>query len=116
MPYAESRAECERPRDQFVRRHGRLNAKTAETLCRDWGRMVTFYSFPKDHWTHLRTTNPVESPFSAVRLRTDAAKRLQEGRNQLASAPAGHVSVKLGGRPDQSWKLRLFAWAMLGRL
>jgi hypothetical protein len=33
--------------------------------------MVTFYSFPRDHWTHLRTTNPVESPFSAVRLRTD---------------------------------------------
>ena len=63
MPYAESRAECERLRDQFVRRHGRLNAKAAETLCRDWERMVTFYSFPKDHWTHLRTTNPVESPF-----------------------------------------------------
>ena len=39
---------------------------------------MTFYSFPKDHWTHLRTTNPVESPFSAVRLRTDAAKRFKK--------------------------------------
>jgi hypothetical protein len=46
--------------------------------------MVTFYRFPKDHWTHLRTTNPVESPFSAVRLRTDAAKRYKK----VASAEA----------------------------
>ena len=37
--------------------------------------MVTFYDFPKEHWRHIRTTNPVESPFAALRLRTDAAKR-----------------------------------------
>jgi putative transposase len=37
--------------------------------------MVTFYRFPREHWEHLRTTNVVESPFTAVRLRTDAAKR-----------------------------------------
>ena len=37
--------------------------------------MVTFYDFPTEHWRHLRTTNPVESPFAALRLRTDAAKR-----------------------------------------
>ena len=36
--------------------------------------MVTFYHFPREHWQHLRTTNPVESPFAALRLRTDAAK------------------------------------------
>ena len=39
--------------------------------------MVTFYDFPKEN---LRTTNPVESPFAALRLRTDAAKRY-EGRS-----------------------------------
>ena len=39
--------------------------------------MVTFYNFPKEHWVHLRTTNIVESPFSAIRLRTDAAKRFK---------------------------------------
>ena len=37
--------------------------------------MVTFYHFPREHWQHLRTTNPLESPFAALRLRTDAAKR-----------------------------------------
>ena len=40
--------------------------------------MVSFYPFPKEHWHHLRTTNVVESPFSAVRLRTDAAKRYKK--------------------------------------
>ena len=25
--------------------------------------MVSFYKLPKEHWLHLRTTNPVESPF-----------------------------------------------------
>lgn len=42
---------------------------------RDWDRMVTFYAFPREHWRHLRTTNIVESPFAAVRLRTDASRR-----------------------------------------
>jgi transposase-like protein len=37
--------------------------------------MVTFYAFPPQHWRHLRTTNIVESPFSSVRLRTDASRR-----------------------------------------
>jgi putative transposase len=46
--------------------------------------MVTFYRFPKDHWIHLRTTNPVESPFSAVRLRTDAARRYKKVANAEA--------------------------------
>jgi putative transposase len=84
IPYAETRSECERLRDQFAARYQKLYPKAVETLCRDWERMVTFYRFPKDHWTHLRTTNPVESPFSAVRLRTDAAKRYKK----VASAEA----------------------------
>ena len=55
-----------------------------ETLERDWVRMTTFYGFPKEHWVHLRTTNPVESPFAALRFRTDAAKRYK--RVDLAMA------------------------------
>ncbi len=37
--------------------------------------MVTFYAYPPSHWPHIRTTNPLESPFAALRVRTDAAKR-----------------------------------------
>jgi transposase-like protein len=46
--------------------------------------MVTFYQFPREHWKHVRTTNVVDSPFAAVRLRTDAAKRYR----RVASEPA----------------------------
>jgi putative transposase len=46
--------------------------------------MVTFYSFPREHWPHIRTTNVVESPFSSVRLRTDAAKRFKKVQNATA--------------------------------
>ena len=42
--------------------------------------MLTFYSFPKEHWLHLRT-NRIESPFAALRLRTDAAKRFKKVPN-----------------------------------
>lgn len=76
IAYAVSQEECERKRDKFLDwclEEGYWSA--AETLKRDWDRMVTFYQVPKEHWKHLRTTNPVESPFAALRLRTDAAKR-----------------------------------------
>lgn len=84
IPYAESRAECERLREEFAARYRKLYPKAVETLGRDWERMVTFYRFPKPHWIHLRTTNVVESPFSAVRLRTDAARRYKKVANAEA--------------------------------
>jgi transposase-like protein len=45
---------------------------------------VAFYRFPQPHWQLLRTTNPVESPFAAARLRTDAAKRFRVVKNATA--------------------------------
>jgi transposase-like protein len=75
IPYAETLQECEDLRDAFIKRYEKAYAKATASLTRDWERMVTFYRFPKEHWIHLRTTNIVESPFSAARLRTDAARR-----------------------------------------
>ncbi len=46
--------------------------------------MVTFYQFPQEHWSHLRTTNVVESPFAGLRLRTDAARRYKKAENATA--------------------------------
>ncbi|MGZ8382220.1 MAG: IS256 family transposase [Nitrospira sp.] len=77
MPYAETQADCERRRDTFVRTYRKTDQKAVDTLLRDWDRMVTFYTFPQEHWIHLRTTNIVESPFSSVRLRTDASRRFK---------------------------------------
>jgi putative transposase len=78
MPYAESQAACEKLRVQFAERYSQLAPKAVERLAADWERLVTFYQFPREHWRHLRTTNIVESPFAAVRLRTTAAKRFKK--------------------------------------
>ena len=115
IPYAESRSEAERMRDVFVRWSRQHSYEAAaESLERDWDRMVTFYAFPKEHWRHVRTTNPVESPFAALRLRTDAAKRYKrvdraiaviwkmlmvaEGRFRRLKAPALMKVVYQGAR------------------
>jgi putative transposase len=84
IAYAPTRKEAERLRDLFVDRYGPTQLAAAETLLRDWERMVTYYDFPREHWKHLRTTNPVESPFAAVRLRTDAGKRYKKVANATA--------------------------------
>ena len=51
---------------------------------RHWERAVTFYDHPKEHWQHLQTTNPVESPFASLRLRTDAVKRYKRVDRAIA--------------------------------
>lgn len=84
MACSQTQAECEKQRDALVRRYQNRYPKATETLVRDWERMITFYAFPKQHWPHLRTSNVVESPFAAIRLRTDAAKRFKSVSNATA--------------------------------
>ena len=85
IPYAETRAEAERLRKVFTRWCGDNSYDAArEAIERDWERMVTFYDFPREHWRHLRTANPVESPFAALRLRTDAARRYKRVDRAIA--------------------------------
>ena len=52
-------------------------AAAADCLERDWNDFITFYDFPQEHWSHLRTSNPIESIFAGVRLRllADRARR-----------------------------------------
>ncbi len=81
---AETQTECERLKLEFRKSYERVHLKAVERLERDWERMVTYYSFPAEHWIHIRTTNVVESPFAAVRLRTGAAKRFKKVENATA--------------------------------
>jgi transposase-like protein len=55
--------------------------RAAHCLEDDLDRCLTFYKFPEPHWSHLRTTNVVESPFATVRLRTNAAKRFKKTKS-----------------------------------
>lgn len=98
MPYAETQGECERLRDAFVRTYHKTDKRAVETLLRDGDRMVTFYSFPREHWRHVRTTNIVESPFSSVRLRTDASRRSKRVEGATA------IIWKMLRVAEQSWR------------
>jgi putative transposase len=85
IPYVATREEAERQKQAFQAWCTKRGlAEVGRRLDRDWERMVTFYQFPQEYWKHLRTTNPVESPFATVRLRTAAAKRFKKVENATA--------------------------------
>ena len=48
--------------------------KATECLAKDREVLLAFYDFPAEHWMHIRTTNPIESMFATVRLRTYRTK------------------------------------------
>ena len=82
--YAQTRADALRLRKACVQAFRHVCPQAMETLERDWDRMVAHFDYPKEHWHHLRTTNIIESPFAAVRLRTEASKRFQRVENATA--------------------------------
>jgi transposase-like protein len=77
--YAPTRKAAEAARQVFSEWARSVQYERAATLLEeDWERMVAYYTFPKEHWVHLRTSNIVESPFASVRLRTTASKRYKK--------------------------------------
>ena len=71
---AESRAKAVKAFDLFVKTYEAKYPKATECLVKDREVLLTFYDFPAEHWMHVRTTNPIESVFSTVRLRHDKTK------------------------------------------
>jgi transposase-like protein len=60
--------------------------KATACLMRDAETLLTFFDFPAEHWRHLRTTNPIESPFAGVKTRTRQTKGAGSRRAGLAMA------------------------------
>jgi putative transposase len=71
---AEGREAAEKAFDLFVATYEAKYPKAVECLAKDRGPLLTFYDFPAEHWRHIRTTNPIESTFATVRLRTVKTK------------------------------------------
>lgn len=67
---SETKKEAEKAFDLFVETYQQKYPKAAECLLKDRDKLLTFYDFPAEHWVHLRTSNPIESTFATVRLRT----------------------------------------------
>ena len=86
-------------RDEYVsdlRADGRSDA--AETVLRDWESFVSFYDFPVEHWVHLRTTNPLESVFSAVRVEDGRHSADEEARQRIV------LVFKVSLRLSERWR------------
>jgi transposase-like protein len=71
---AETKAAAEKAFDLFVKTYEAKYPKATECLAKDRDTLLVFYDFPAEHWLHLRTTNPIESTFATVRLRTVKTK------------------------------------------
>ena len=48
--------------------------KATACLVEDQEALLAFFTFPAEHWRHLRTSNLIESPFATVRLRQRVTK------------------------------------------
>jgi putative transposase len=71
---ADTREHARRAFDLFLATYEAKYPKACACLKKDRDVLLTFYDFPAEHWIHLRTTNPIESTFATVRLRTKRTK------------------------------------------
>ena len=71
---AEDRGHAETAAKAFEDEFGTKWPKAAAKVTDDLPELLAFYDFPAEHWGHLKTTNPIESTFSTVRLRTKVTK------------------------------------------
>lgn len=67
---AETKENAEKAFDLFIQTYQAKYPKATACLEKDREQLLAFYDFPAEHWVHLRTTNPIESTFATVRLRT----------------------------------------------
>ena len=67
---SETKEDAEKAFNHFIKTYEAKYPKATNCLEKDREVLLTFYDFPAEHWKHLRTTNPIESTFATVRLRT----------------------------------------------
>ena len=95
---ASAKADAERAFDLFIETWNAKYPKATRCLEKDRDVLLTFYDFPAEHWGHVRTTNPIESTFATVRLRT----RRTKGSGSSAACLA--MVFKLVMLASESWR------------
>ena len=71
---AENKAEAYKAVKGFAEEFGTKWPKAAAKIEDEKETLLAYYDYPAEHWRRLKTTNPIESPFAAVRARTDITK------------------------------------------
>ncbi len=82
----------------FTKQYSAKFPKAVKKIVDDEDELLVFYDFPAEHWIHQRTTNPIESTFATVRLRTKVTK----GAGSLAAALA--MVFKLVEAAQARWR------------
>ncbi len=80
---ADTRKQSETLMAQFAEVYGRDYPRAVECLLKDKDALLSYFKYPKEHWVSLKTTNPIESIFATVKLRTNAARRIKSPRSAL---------------------------------
>jgi transposase-like protein len=93
-----TKADALKALDRFVATYQAKYPKAVECLLKDKEELLAFYDFPAEHWQHLRTSNPIESCFATVRLRTCKTK----GAGSRAACLA--MAFKLVESAQKSWR------------
>jgi putative transposase len=104
---AETRADAVEAFDLFDKTYEAKYPKAVECLDKDRDELLAFYDFPAEHWIHLRTTNPIESTFATVRLRTKRTK----GSGSRSACLA--MVFKLAQAAERKWR-KLNSHELLG--
>ncbi len=81
---AETKDEAGKAFDYFLAAYGAKYDRAVRCLEKDRDVLLTFYDFPAEHWKHVRTSNPIESTFATVRLRTVKTRGCLSRKTALA--------------------------------
>ena len=92
------RAKAEFAIGAFAEKYAPKYDKAVDCLLKDRDALLTFFDFPAEHWTHLRTSNPIESAFATVRHRTVRMK------GALSQDTARLMVFKLVMAASKSWR------------
>ena len=92
--------------DSFINLYKAKYPKACLCLEKDKEKLFTFYSFPAEHWQHIRTTNPIESTFATIRHRTRQTKGCG---SRLATLT---MVFKLAQSAEKRWRKLRGYWLM----
>jgi putative transposase len=109
MMYSNTLADAEATRKNFNDLLHDKYPKAVEKITNDWSELTAFFSFPAAHWQSLRTTNPIESTFATVKLRT----RVTKGAGSTRTAAS--MAFKLMLEAEKKWN-KIRGWKEIENL
>ena len=98
MHMADTKENALKAYDKFIETFSAKYEKAVENLKKDKEDLFRFYDFPAEHWSHIRTSNPIEFTFATVRLRHNSTKG-----NGTAKATVA-MAFKLCQQAEKNWR------------